>query len=367
VLELALFFCSIESLLPRIKEYLSSNFLTELCVRRHKHFSCLVTSTCVLVGSAFYLSETVAAISIVGVDALTADVETNDAERFAVLFKSTGGKPSAQQLQKSYLDGAGQGVKVFTPNRIMDAANMAAAVAKKADDYRYAIDTCLPLAKTMTAELRATYLAYRGVLPDRALPAVHIIFGAGNSGGNASPEVQVIGLEVMCGAGTKPEDFRKRMRAIFAHETVHSWQSQPNKGALRDLLLVYALVEGTPDYLAGLVTGVTPSPERELWGRPREKDLWQQFQRDQATLIARTTDDFSKQPELDKALRRWFNNYGNAPDGWPFEAGYWVGMQIAAAYVAQAKDKRTAINDLIEMKDPAAILRASRYGADWQK
>lgn len=336
-------------------------------MRRHKHFSCLVTSTCVLVGSAFYLSETVAAISIVGVDALTADVETNDAERFAVLFKSTGGKPSAQQLQKSYLDGAGQGVKVFTPNRIMDAANMAAAVAKKADDYRYAIDTCLPLAKTMTAELRATYLAYRGVLPDRALPAVHIIFGAGNSGGNASPEVQVIGLEVMCGAGTKPEDFRKRMRAIFAHETVHSWQSQPNKGALRDLLLVYALVEGTPDYLAGLVTGVTPSPERELWGRPREKDLWQQFQRDQATLIARTTDDFSKQPELDKALRRWFNNYGNAPDGWPFEAGYWVGMQIAAAYVAQAKDKRTAINDLIEMKDPAAILRASRYGADWQK
>lgn len=177
----------------------------------------------------------------------------------------------------------------------------------------------------------------------------------------------MIALEVMCGVGTKPDDFRKRMWAIFAHETAHSWQSQPSKDAMRDLLLVYALMEGTPDYLASLVTGVTPSPEREQWGRPREKELWQQFQRDQATLIARTTDDLSKQPELDKALRRWFNNYGNAPDGWPFEAGYWVGMQIAAAYVAQAKDKRAAINDLIEMKDPAKILRTSRYGADWQK
>jgi Predicted Zn-dependent protease (DUF2268) len=336
-------------------------------MRLHKQFSCLVTSICVIVGSAFYLSATLAATLSAGVDALTAEVETNDAERFAALFKSTGGKPSAQQLQKSYLDGAGQGVKVFTPNRIINAANMADTVAKKADDYRYAIDTCLPLAKTMTAELRATYLAYRGLLPERALSAVHIIFGAGNSGGNATPEAQVIALEVMCGVGTKPDDFRKRMRAIFAHETVHSWQSQPSKDALRDLLLVYALMEGTPDYLAGLVTGATPSPERELWGRSREKELWQQFQRDQATLIARTTDDFSKQPELDKALRRWFNNYGNAPDGWPFEAGYWVGMQIAAAYVAQAKDKRAAINDLIEMKDPAKILRVSRYGAGWQK
>lgn len=143
-------------------------------MRFHKHFSCIVTSTCVLAGSAFCLSATAAATSNAGVDALTAKVETDDAERFAALFKSTGGKPSAAQLQKSYLDGAGHGVKVFTPNRIIDAANMAATVAKKADDYRYAIDTCLPLAKTMTAELRSTYLAYRGLLPDRALPAVHI-------------------------------------------------------------------------------------------------------------------------------------------------------------------------------------------------
>jgi hypothetical protein len=37
-------------------------------------------------------------------------------------------------------------------------------------------------------------------------------------------------------------------------------------------------------------------------------------------------------------------------------------MRIAEAYVAQATDKRAAIRDLLELRDPAAILKASGYG-----
>ena len=299
--------------------------------------------------------------AIPSVDPLTAQINTADAERFAKLFNGTSGKPTAAQIQKEYLTGAGRGVEIFTPYRITDAATMAAAVAEKAADYRYAITTCLPLVASTQAELRAVYLAYRGLLPNRTLPTVYVVFGAGTSGGTANPDAQVLGLEVMCSVGTKPEQFIKNMRAIFAHETVHSWQSEPSKESLRNLLLLMALREGTPDYLAGLVTGVAPSAEREMWGRAREAELWKQFQADAAVIAARKQDDMSKEPEVEKAMQRWFYNYGKAPAGWPFEGGYWVGMQIAAAYVAQASDKRAAIEDLIAMRDPAAILKASGY------
>jgi hypothetical protein len=301
------------------------------------------------------------------VDPLTVTIDQTDAERFATLFRETGGKPTADQIQKRYLDGAGDGVRIFTPNRIENAANLAAAVAAQTDNYRYAIETCLPLVASMNAQLRATYLAYSGLLPGRPLPQVHVVFGAGNSGGFASPNAQVLGLEVSCGKGTTPEQFRAALCGLFAHETVHSWQGEVSEAAGKDLLLLVAIREGTPDFLASLVTGVQPNPAREEWGRSREAAIWADFQKDRATLLARTSDDFSKQPAQAAAFSRWFYNYGKAPEGWPFEAGYWVGMQIAAAYVEQAKDKRAAINDLIEAKDPAAILKASGYEARFAK
>jgi hypothetical protein len=301
------------------------------------------------------------------VDPLTVTIDQTDAERFAKLFRETGGKPTADQIQKRYLDGAGDGVRIFTPYRIENAANMAAAVAAQADNYRYAIETCLPLVASMNAPLRATYLAYGGLLPGRPLPQVHVVFGAGTSGGFASPNAQVLGLEVSCGKGTTPDQFRSALRGLFAHETVHSWQGEVSNEAAKDMLLLVAIREGTPDYLASLVTGAPPNPAREEWGRPREATIWADFQKDRATLLARTSDDFSKQPAQAAAFSRWFYNYGKAPKGWPFEAGYWVGMQIAAAYVAQAKDKRAAINDLIEARDPAAILKASGYEARFAK
>ena len=317
----------------------------------------------VIAASLFFSSAAIGA----PVDPLNVTIDQADADRFAILFRETGGKPTAAELQKRYLDSASDGVRIFTPNRIENAEALAKAITAQSDNYRYAIDTCLPLVASMNAQLRATYLAYRGLLPDRPLPQVYVVFGAGTSGGFATSAAQVIGLEVSCGKGTTPDQFRASLRGLFAHETVHSWQSEPTPGALKDLLLLMALREGTPDFLATLVTGVTPNPAREDWGRRREAAIWADFQKDRAIVRARTTDDFSKEPPVKVSFGRWFGNYGNAPEGWPFEAGYWVGMQIAAAYVAQADDKRAAINALIEAKDPAAILKASGYDARFSK
>lgn len=295
------------------------------------------------------------------VDPLTATFDTRDAERFAQIYTREHDKPSAEVLQRGYLDGSGRGVAIFTPDRIVDAANLARAVTADSARYRYAIDTCLPLIPGLLGELRATYLAYRGLLPDRRLPPIYIVFGAGNSGGTASPEAQVLGLDVMCGPGTTAEQFRTAMRGIFAHETVHSWQGPLSPKSMTDPLLTLALREGVPDYLASLVTGSIPSPARDQWARAREADLWVEFERDRVVARTEVTKPFEFNARGEAAVKRWFWNYGSAPRGWPAEAGYWVGMRIAQAYVERASDKRAAIHALIALDDPTAILEKSGY------
>jgi hypothetical protein len=295
------------------------------------------------------------------VDPLEARIDSRDATRFAALFARTNGKPDAAALQRDYLDGSGRGVEIFTPYRIEDAANLAKAVAADPARYRYAIDTCLPLVGALNAELRATYLAYRGLFPAKALPSIYVIFGAANSGGTAKPDAQVIGLESMCGPGTTPEGFRTAMRAIFAHETAHGFQTVPPESAVNDKLMYLALSEGTPDYLASVVTGASPSVDRERYGRANEATLWQQFQRDRALLTGRSWGEIDNTPALKAAINRWFNNTGTAPAGVPSEMGYWVGMQIARAYIDKAPDRRVAIETLLARADPPALATASGY------
>lgn len=301
------------------------------------------------------------ALAASGVDPLAARVDATDARRFAEVFRESGGAPKAAALQAGYLDKAGRGIEIFTPGRIGNADNLASAVAADPERYAYAIRTCLPLVDGMASDMRAIYLGFRGLLPLRHLPAVYIVFGAGNSGGTAAPDAQVLGLEVLCGPGTTPEQFRATMREMFAHETVHSWQGQPTPAAIADPLLYFALMEGVPDLLATLVTGAVPTPARDAWARAREARLWTEFEADRATVRAGTRPDGSMTPEAIAARDRWFGNYRKAPAGWPHEAGYWVGMRIAEAYLERAVDKKEALEALLLVEDPAAILSASGY------
>ncbi len=293
-------------------------------------------------------------------DPLTAQLDTADAKRFAEVFAKTGGKPTAADLQKGYLDKAGPGVQKFTPYRIENANNLANAIAADPQRYAYAIKTCLPLVQGLTAEMRAVYLAYKGLLPERLLPPVYVVFGANNSGGTAQSDAQVLGIEVHCGVGTTPEQFTNVMREMFAHETVHSWQQQPGAKAMGDPLLLYMLREGVPDYLASLVTGRKQKVSLSEWGNARRDWLFAEFERDRAIVKAGTKADGSMDETASKALGRWLYNYGRVPEGWQADAGYWLGSEIARCYADQATDKKAAIEALIELDDPVAILKGAQ-------
>jgi hypothetical protein len=298
-----------------------------------------------------------------GVDPLAAAIDSRDALRFAQLMKD-GAVPTAEILQRDYLDGAGPGVGVFTPMRIVSAQHLAQVVAANPEAYRYAIRECLPQLPALQSDLRAIYLAYAGLLPERPLPAIEVVFGARNSGGTASNDAQVLALEATCPPGTTPAQFRTTMRGFFAHETVHTWQDDETPQALADPMLSQSLREGVADYLASLVTGEVPHLDRDAWARQRESWLWQEFERDRQAMLA--DKESLRNPMADRRFTRWFANCGAAPEGWPCEAGYWVGMRIAESYVARAPDKHAAIRELLGLRDIAAILKASGYDASRQ-
>lgn len=294
------------------------------------------------------------------VDALTARIVTDDADRFAAVFHEAGGAPDADQLQAGYLDNAGRGVEVFLPDRIRDADNLARAVRESPAEYQRAIDVCLPIAKSAIDELRAVYLAFDGLLDDPALPEIHVVFGAGTSGGTAVPGIQVIGLEVICRIAKTEDEIRSTYRTFFAHETVHALQAfiDEDNALAADLLLLASLREGTADFIAWLVTGIVPNAERDSWARGREAAIWAQFERDRAII-----DQLEGMGKIiaPSPYKRWLGNASTPPEGWPSELGYWVGMQICRAYFDRAADKRQALVDLLELEDPAAILEASAY------
>lgn len=303
-----------------------------------------------------------------GVDPLDARVRSEDARRFVAVFEAADGAPTAEQLQAGYLDGAGRGVEIFTPSRIVDAENLAATIAADPAKYRRAIDVCLPIAEAASTDLRSIYLGLKGLFPDQPLPDLYVVFGAGNSGGTAGSDAQVLGLEVICEIGETPEEIRDIYRGFFAHETVHVLQhGLSNIDWENDPLLAASLAEGMADYVAWLVTGEVPTPSRDAWAREHEAEVWEAFHRDMAVIAEElaagaTFDDPT--PRAEEAWGNWVGNYRNAPEGWPHEMGYWVGRQIINAYVDQAEDRRAAFAEAMVLENPRMIYEASGYASE---
>ncbi len=296
-------------------------------------------------------------------DPLEAVIDTSDADRFAALFVETEEKPSLEQIEADYLSQAGEGLALMQTTRFGTAEALHSAIAGSPATYRDAIQRCLPIAKGMQRDLRAIYLALSALFYDEALPRVEVVIGAGKSAGIASPSVQVIGLETLCAASPTETEFRSAFRYFFAHEPVHSFQPPLDEARLgNDPLLTLALHEGVADMIAALVLGRVPDVERDAWAMARMDALFQQFHADRQVLrasVARGETLATFSPEAGSALGRWFFNHNRVAEDWRSDLGYWIGRQMALAYVDHAPDKRKAIEELVQGFDPMTVLQAS--------
>jgi len=271
-----------------------------------------------------------------------------DAERFAALLAGAS-MPTKAALQSGYLDGASDGVKIFTPHRIDNAENLARAVARDPRAYRRAVDLCLPVARGMQDETSALIARIGTLLGERQAATAWVVFGAGNSGGTADARGLVLGLEVLCAQAGDAQAAAQVLRDFLAHEMTHVHQARAGAQESETDLLRQSLIEGFADFVMEMALDGTAraGARRSAYGLAHEAALWREFKAD---------------VDAGRTKTEWLYRQNMSIPGRPADMGYWIGKRICEAYHAKAQDKRVAMRTLLELRDPKAILVESGYG-----
>jgi hypothetical protein len=274
----------------------------------------------------------------------------DDVERFATLMDAPE-LPSAAVLQSGYLDPGTAGVRIFTPHRIRDATTLAKAIARDPEAYRRALRLCLPVARQLQGEAAEIAIRVGALLGSTRAATTYVVMGAGNSGGTASAEGLVLGLEVICRQAADSVAAHRWLRDFIAHELVHVHQQRAGAEHSSSDLLRQSLREGFADHVMELVTGgnAVADQARHHYGLAHEAQLWREF----STAI-----------EQGSGLRGWLYSPA-AQAGRPPDMGYWIGKRICQAYMAhpsRASNPGPALQTLLLLRDPRSILLDSGYG-----
>jgi hypothetical protein len=269
-------------------------------------------------------------------------IQTDDVALFYQLYDSADGHPTAEQLQHDYLDKGSKGLHVLAEVRNVTGERMADTLAKRPEIYADA-RRCASALPGVRARLSTSMQKLAEVYPEARFPPVTIAVGRGKPVGVGSPVTGVqIGLEALCATDFMNPDIEDRFVYVIAHEYVHVQQVQALVDADRPTVLEGSLIEGAADFIGELTSGGLSYAYLDALTRGREKAIETKFV-----------------PDMDKTdLSSWL--YNSTPDK-PSDLGYWVGYRIVKSFYQHAADKRQAIRDIIEMRDPKTFLAKSGW------
>lgn len=272
------------------------------------------------------------------------EIRTSDVERFYALYDSTGGKPSAEQLQ-AYIDGGTEGFRAFTKMRNTTGERIAQAIEKQPEIYVKARQ-CANVLPAVKPRVATALARLKEIYPEAVLAPVTLGVGRGKPVGTADRNGVMIGQESLCAvADFMNPDVEDRFVYVIAHEYAHVQQSQFMEEELEGNVLTTSLLEGGAEFIGELISGSVSYKHLALAVKVREKKF-------ETAFLA----DFDK-PAIGSA---WLYNHPGTAEH-PADLGYWIGYRIAKAYYRNAKDKRQALRDIIEMRDPKAFLAKSGW------
>ena len=264
--------------------------------------------------------------------------ETDKAKRVAI-------------FQAEYLDKGSPGLKDFLRLRIKSAESLVNAIGAMPKYYASIRPQTLQV-QTMEKRMRKAFEKFKSLYPEAVFPDVYFLIGVTNSGGTTGPSGLLIGTEMYGKTAKTPLDELsgwlrvvlsnvEYVPAIVAHESCH-YNQHYNTAPEQRHLLGKALQEGSCDMLGELVSGRTINEHLKIYGRTHDAEIWRDFE---ANMYKQ---DFSN----------WFYNALTAKDR-PADLGYYVGYLITRAYYENAKDKRQAVHDILNIQDARAFYEAS--------
>ncbi len=285
---------------------------------------------------------------------------TSDVEHFWKAYDSGGSNGATGPFQTEYLDRASPGLVDFIASRKVTAASLAAMVRAypryfadiRASTLRLATDDAVQ------ARIRDGYRKIRDMYAPAVFPPVTFLIGRFSTGGTTSSNGMLVGLEFYAISASTPLDelpqFQRdnvrpldSLPVIVAHEHTHILQGRAGGIATHrnKTLLEQALMEGSADFVAYLVTGGNINARLREYALPREHALWTEFQ-----AVMHGTD-----------VSRWLYNQGSATADRPGDLGYFIGYRIAESYYARTSDKRLALKAIIEVSNADEFRVQSAY------
>lgn len=271
------------------------------------------------------------------------EIRTSDVDRFYQLYDATGGRPTAVQLQ-TYLDGGSEGLLTFAKMRNTTGERIAQAIAAKPDAY-VAARKCAAALPAVRNRLGRALAKLNQLYPEANLPPITIAVGRGKPVGTADANGVMIGLEALCATDFMNPDVEDRFVYVIAHEYVHVQQSRFFGDEEQQTVLKAALNEGGAEFLAELIAGSVSYQHLPAAVKGREREFETAFLADQDRAATGSA---------------WLYNHPGTPER-PADLGYWIGYRIAKAYYRNAPDKRAALRDIIELRDPKGLLAKSGW------
>lgn len=255
---------------------------------------------------------------------------TSDIANFWTAFDSVG--LSSGNPFDRYIRLGSKGLTGFIPHRIKSADSLLVMVKQRKTDYELRRDIESKI-KLKEIEVKPYFYKLKELYPKAVFPPVYFVFGRYNSGGTASKDGLIIGAEMSTDL--------TGLKGLVIHESIHFQQTFP---AGETTLLQQSILEGTADFISGLVTGGPVNATLENYGILHRQRLHTEF-----------VERMNKTDMSD-----WL--YGTTKkDDRPNDMGYWMGYKIVEAYYNKAEDKKAAIDEILNIKDYEAFTRKSGY------
>jgi hypothetical protein len=270
------------------------------------------------------------------------EIHIEDVQKFYHLYDQTDGHPTAEQLQRDYLDSGSDGLHQFARLRHVTGARIADNIAKRPEMYSNA-RRCMSVLPGARKRL-AVALAKLGRIDREAkFPPVTVVIGPGKPVGIGSPVTGVqIGLEALCATTWLTPKLEDRVVDSISHEYVHVEQVRALVDDEHPTVLEGSLIEGAADFIGEMISGGLLYTQFAQMTKGREKEIETAFAAD----------------EEKKDLSKWLYNSTLEKPG---DLGYWVGYRIVKSYYQHSTDKRRALREIIHMADPRAFLAKSGW------
>ena len=290
---------------------------------------------------------------------ITADID-NFWNAFDLLKNCNNAQDSINCIKSNYLGKGTEGLTVFINKYNYTAEDYVKAISQYPKFFNSIRNNTLEV-KNIENSINLFYLKLKEYYPDYSLLKICFVISPLQSGGTTTGGYLFIGTEII--ASSKEADLsefgesvwakvlafdtniRERLLFVVAHETIHDLQINADFNNYE--LLNKSLNEGSADYIAELLTGARANHYLYDYGQRHEQELWNKFK---------------KSLENNESSDNWMYNYDRAEEGVPFDLGYYIGYKIAEKYYNNSADKKQALYDIIELKDPKAFLEKSGYG-----